>query len=71
MLRCLGGQPSSVLMPPLIASSPMLAMRLQSKQRLHIKAAAVYVYEVYQTHELVMIVTKTANQKRQHNRIAT
>ena len=49
----------------------MLAMRLQSKQRLHIKAAAVYVYEVYQTHELVMIVTKTANQKRQHNRIAT
>ena len=49
----------------------MLAKKLQSKQRLHIKAAAVYVLEVYQSHEVVMIVTKTANQNRRHNRIAT
>ena len=57
-------------MTPLIAGSPTLALKLQSKQRLHIKAAAVYVLEVYQSHEVVMIVTKTANQKRRHNRIA-
>ena len=48
----------------------MLAMKLQSKQGLHIKAAAVYVLGVHQNHELVMVVTKTANQNRRHNRIA-